>query len=220
MAAQSVGTVYAYPNNLGYFKAVIAGKFGNVTVDFKATQLGTDNKTPEFLKKNPFGQVPTMDTVDGPLFESNAITRYVARKGADKGLLGTNDYEASLIDQWVEVLRSNETAINGWIGPIFGFRPYDEKTWNAGKEQANKLLQGLNVHLEGREYLVGPRVTLAEVCCVPAMFYLFTMALDPEFRKPYPNVVRWFEHCCNLPQFKEVMGEAKLCSTVATPKQK
>ena len=34
------------------------------------------NKTPEFLKKNPNGEVPLMETPDGPIYESNAIAKY------------------------------------------------------------------------------------------------------------------------------------------------
>jgi len=33
-------------------------------------------KTPEFLKMNPIGKVPVLETPDGPIFESNAIARY------------------------------------------------------------------------------------------------------------------------------------------------
>lgn len=37
-------------------------------------------------------QVPTLETPDGGVFESNAIARYVARL-ADKGLFGASTYE-------------------------------------------------------------------------------------------------------------------------------
>lgn len=38
--------------------------------------MGTDNKTPEYLKKNPLGKVPVLDTPQGAIWESNAIARY------------------------------------------------------------------------------------------------------------------------------------------------
>ena len=39
--------------------------------------------------------------------------------------------------------------------------------------------------------------------------------LDPEFRKPYVNVNRYFVTCVNQPEFKEVFGDVTLCSVAA-----
>ncbi|PRQ20567.1 putative thioredoxin-like protein [Rosa chinensis] len=38
--------------------------------------MGVSNKTPQFLKMNPIGKVPVLETPDSPVFESNAIARY------------------------------------------------------------------------------------------------------------------------------------------------
>ena len=56
------------------------------------------SRTPEFLKLNPFGQVPTIQLDDGrPLAQSNAIMRYLAR-GSD--LIPADDYAAAQMDAW------------------------------------------------------------------------------------------------------------------------
>ena len=39
--------------------------------------------------------------------------------------------------------------------------------------------------------------------------------LDPTFRAPFANVNRWFMTIVNQPQFKKVLGEVKLCETMA-----
>jgi elongation factor 1-gamma len=36
-------------------------------------------KNEEHVKRHPLGKVPVLETAEGPLFESNAILRYVAR---------------------------------------------------------------------------------------------------------------------------------------------
>jgi glutathione S-transferase len=57
------------------------------------------SRTPEFLKLNPFGQVPTIQLDDGrPLAQSNAIIRYLAR-GSD--LIPADDYAAAQMDAWL-----------------------------------------------------------------------------------------------------------------------
>ena len=43
--------------NRNAFKALIAAQYVGVTIDVPPFTLGVDNKTPEFLKKNPFGRV-------------------------------------------------------------------------------------------------------------------------------------------------------------------
>ena len=42
----------------------------------------------EYLTKNPLGKIPTLVTENGPLFESNAILRYIARLKPESGLYG------------------------------------------------------------------------------------------------------------------------------------
>jgi hypothetical protein len=39
-------------------------------------QMGVTNKTPEYLARHPLGQVPLLDTPEGPLFESVTLARY------------------------------------------------------------------------------------------------------------------------------------------------
>ncbi len=39
---------------------------------------------------------------------------------------------------------------------------------------------------------------------------------DPEWRKPYPNVERYFMTCAQQPEFRKVMGDVVLCSAAPT----
>ena len=59
-------TIHSYPHNPNVFKALIAAEFGGLKIDYPQDfKFTVDNKTPEFLKKNPNGQVPTLDTPEG-----------------------------------------------------------------------------------------------------------------------------------------------------------
>jgi elongation factor 1-gamma len=45
-------------------------------------------KSAEYLKKHPWGKVPTLETPEGCIFESHSIMRYFARKAGK--MYGTN----------------------------------------------------------------------------------------------------------------------------------
>mmetsp|Transcript_13288 Transcript_13288/g.18678 ORF Transcript_13288/g.18678 Transcript_13288/m.18678 type:complete len:89 (+) Transcript_13288:36-302(+) len=50
-------------------------------------------KSPEFLKKNPLGKAPVIETNDGFLYETNAILRFIARLNPSKNLQGQGIFE-------------------------------------------------------------------------------------------------------------------------------
>lgn len=57
------------------------------------------SRTPEFLRLNPWGQVPVVEFGDGrTLAQSNAIIRYLAR-GSD--LIPTDAFAAAQMDAWL-----------------------------------------------------------------------------------------------------------------------
>jgi elongation factor 1-gamma len=65
--------VYCNQDSPRLFKILVTAKYAGVNIDVPPFKLGEDNKTAEFLKKNPVGKVPVLETPEGPIFESNAI---------------------------------------------------------------------------------------------------------------------------------------------------
>lgn len=60
-----------------------------------------------FKALSPLGKTPVLESDFGPLYETNTILRYIARKKKDKGYAGILPREESQIDQWLEYA-SNE----------------------------------------------------------------------------------------------------------------
>lgn len=203
--------LYTYPNNPRAWKALIAAQYVGVEVDCPAFEFGKDNKTPEFKKKNPCGKVPTLETPEGCLFESNAIARYVARQG-ESNLLGSNAYEASLVDQWLD-FASGEIGLPAaaWLYPIFGIVPQNVQATKQAKGDIRAALGVLNEHLSTKTFLVGERLTLADICVAMSVYSLYKMVLDSGFRKAFQNTNRWFLTCVNQPQFRAVIGDFTMC---------
>lgn len=70
----------------------------------------------------------------------------------------------------------------------------------------------LNSHLLTRTYLVGERVTLADISVAMTLLHLYQYVLEPNLRKPYANVNRWFQTIINQPQSIAVLGSFELAS--------
>lgn len=49
--------LWSPPGNKNAFKALIAARYVGAKIDMPPMQMGKTNKTPEFLKLNPFGKV-------------------------------------------------------------------------------------------------------------------------------------------------------------------
>eukprot|EP01024_Parvocaulis_polyphysoides_P017362 TRINITY_DN1767_c0_g2_i1.p1 TRINITY_DN1767_c0_g2~~TRINITY_DN1767_c0_g2_i1.p1 ORF type:complete len:445 (-),score=82.69 TRINITY_DN1767_c0_g2_i1:181-1371(-) len=174
--------------------------------------MGVDNKTAEFLKKNPHGKVPVLETDHGCVWESNAIARYVARL-ADKGLFGKTHLDAALVEQWIDFSTNEiDAPLMSWIFPLMGFWPYDKKKEDAAKEALKRSLEALNTYLMDKTFLVGDKITLADIILTCNMYHGYTKVFASDFRKAFPNVERYFLTCINQPQFKTVMGDVALCT--------
>ena len=201
------------------FTAAVCGKPLELLCKEPEFVFGETNRSDEFLKKFPMGKVPAYESSDGKvlLTESNAIAYYVA----NDQLRGKTDQDAGLVQQWVnfadnEILPSACT----WVFPTLGITQFNKGDTEAAKEHLKKCLNVLNVYLTSRTYLVGERITLADVVLACNMRMLYMIVLEPSFREPYGNVTRWFETLVNHPEFLKIVAETKLCEKTAQPDHK
>lgn len=84
------------------------------------------------------------------------------------------------------------------------------QTIEHAKEDVKKALTSLNSHLLTRTYLVGERLTLADISVATTLLHLYQYVLEPSLRKPYQNVNRWFQTVIYQPESIKVIGTFKL----------
>lgn len=147
----------------------------------------------------------------------------VAHLKADSTLVGRSNAEEAHIQQWVQFVDcSLSVALSAWVYPILGYVPYNKASETAAIERTRSHLATLERHLIKKTYLVGERVTLADISSAAALFGGFKMVFDAPFRKEFPAVTRWFTTIVNQPNFKAVAGEFDFCETQAkfTPPKK
>merc|ERR1712215_88009 len=209
------GTLYTYPDNFRAQKALIAAKYSGAQVTLaKDFVFGETNKSPEFLKKFPLGKVPAFEGSDGVvLTESNAIAYYLA----NEELRGGNDAaNRAKVVQWMSMADNDILpAACTWVFPTLGIMQFNKNATDRAKEGIKAALKTLNDHLLTRTFLVGERVSLADIAVACTLLSLYKQVLDPAFRKPFMNVTRWFTTVINQPNSKAVLGEVVLCTKMA-----
>jgi len=194
------------------WKIQIAGKYANVQIDTPAFEVGTDNKTPEFEKKSPLGKTPLLETPEGSISEPNAAARYVAKQSS-RPLFGTSNFEAAQVDQWIEFsVTEIDLPASVWVFPILGYIKNDPVATQRAKGDIRKVLEILNHHLGDRTFLVGERLSLADIVVATSLHRLYQKVLDDPFRKSFVNTNRWFTTIVNQPEYLAVAGPTTLAA--------
>jgi len=191
------------------------GKYSGAQVTLaKDFVFGETNKSPEFLKKFPLGKVPAFEGSDGVvLTESNAIAYYLA----NEELRGGNDAaNRAKVVQWMSMADNDILpAACTWVFPTLGIMQFNKNATDRAKEDIKAALKTLNDHLLTRTFLVGERVSLADIAVACTLLSLYKQVLDPAFRKDFGNVTRWFTTVVNQPNAKAVLGGVVLCTKMA-----
>jgi GST-like protein len=166
--------LYSLPTPNGVKVSILLEELGLPYEVHKVAFDKNDQTSPEFLSLNPNNKIPAILDPQGPggkplaLFESGAILIYLAEK---TGKLIPQDparrYEAI---QWLMFQM-------GGIGPMFGQLGFFHKF--AGKDfedkrprdryaaESKRLLNVLNGHLKGREWMVGDEYGIADIAIFP-----------------------------------------------------
>ena len=193
--------VSGHAHRVELFLSLLKVPFQLVDVNLRAGE----QKQPDFLRKNPFGQVPVIEDGDVTLADSNAILVYLAERYDKSGSWYPRDaLAAARVQQWLSVAAGQLAA-----GPatargikLFGF-PLDHAR---AVTVAGQLLPVLDQALAQRAFLAGAAPTIADVA-----IYSYT-ALAPEGEvslEPYGNIRAWLARVEALPGFVPMQRAAR-----------
>ncbi|KAI5886115.1 thioredoxin-like protein [Schizophyllum commune H4-8] len=174
-----------------------------------------EHKKPEFVEKQPFGQVPYIVDDDGfTLFESRAIARYLNDKYPEQGinLVPTGLKEKALFEQAVSIEGSNfdryaSSAVAEKIfKPMKGLGGSDELA-KTELEVLDKKLDAYDVILGRQKYLAGDKLTLADLFHIPYGSMLAKIGYNGLEKKP--NVARWWKDISSRESWQAVKDGVK-----------
>ena len=161
--------------------------------------MAGENRQEEHLKRNPSGQMPTLELDDGSfLAEVTVICEYLDEKSGGTNLIGKTPEERAETRMWT---RRIDLQI---IEPLTsGFR-YSEglelfKTRMITipdaaedlKAIAQEKIEWLNEQMEGKEFVCGNRFSLADVMLF--CFLNFGTTVGQSINQDCTNIVSWYE---------------------------
>jgi glutathione S-transferase len=128
--------------------------------------LTGEHKQPDFLRLNPAGKVPVLVDGDIVIPESAAIVLYLADKYPEKRFLPASVEERARVYRWV-MFAVTELEQPLWrISKHTALYPEDKRLAAdivLAKEEFRAMAAILDSHLEGRRFIVGDSLTVAEL---------------------------------------------------------
>jgi len=155
-----------------------------------------EQKRPEFLALNAFGQVPVIDDNGVVIADSTAILVYLAKRYGGEAWLPQDPVGAAMVQRWLSVasgpLASGPASAR--LVTLFG-APLDV---DATLSRAHALLAVMEGELSRRDFLAGDAPTIADLAC-----YAY-VAHAPEGNvslAQYPRIRAWLVRIESLPRF-------------------
>ena len=169
-----------------------------------------ENQSAEYLQKNPFGKVPTIE-VDGELlYETVAIIEYLNTTLANDKFSPSSPMQIArmrqimaIIDNYLYPPAVLTIVIQRLIVPSQGGTASEEMVKNA-VAPAQKASQAIESLVVGSPYLLGNEITIADFYLIPIFIYL---SQTPEFEAitaRTPKLRTWWDKVNQLPNVKKV----------------
>lgn len=162
-----------------------------------------EQKRPEFLALNAFGQVPVIDDNGVVVADSTAILVYLAKRYGGQAWLPQDPVGAAAVQRWLSVASGPLAAgpASARLVTLFG-APLDA---DATLARAHALLAVMEGELRQRDFLAGDAPTIADVAC-----YAY-VAHAPEGNvslADYPHIRAWLDRIEHLPRFVPMASSA------------
>lgn len=194
-----------YAETLNPRKACAVARYLKSPVEFVAVDLAKgEHKQPDFLAMNPNGKVPVLEDGGKTVWEANAIMCYLAdAAGSD---LWPGDRRQIEVIRWLSWNADHFTRHAGMlyfehiIKPAIGMGAPDPAAVAEATGYVKQFASVLEVHLNGRKYLVDDALTVADFAVAVSLPYAAPakLALDG-----FPEIQRWHARLNELEAWRQ-----------------
>jgi glutathione S-transferase len=161
--------------------------------------LRGESRTPDYLAKNPSGQIPLLEVDGRYLAESNAILWFVA---AGTSLAPEQRIERAEVLQWMffeqHALEPNIGAAYFWLSLVRGGRELQTHALEDWMERGYAALQVMENHLKTHQYFAAGQLTVADIA-----LYGYTHVADhcDYDLSTFPAIRAWLRRVEQTPGF-------------------
>ncbi|HEY1694495.1 MAG TPA: glutathione S-transferase family protein [Polyangiaceae bacterium] len=165
-----------------------------------------EHKNPEYLALNANGAVPTLTDGDFVLTESRAIMQYLASKKPEAGLLPKDEAARADVTRWQFWDASHFSpsiatiAFEKLLKGMLGLGDPDARKIEEALGNFRRFATVLNKRLEGKQYVVGSALTLADLTLASSLMYAKQSEIP---LAEFPNVASWFQRISDLDGWKK-----------------
>jgi len=207
------GKLYTYSDNPRSTALKAVAKANSLELELVDT--APPNVDANYLLLNHLGKVPTFQGADGyVLSECIAIAIYLTSQNEKTTLLGKTKQDYASILKWMSFANSEILPpLGGWFRPLIGRDPYNKRNVEDSQKATLKAVHVLEEHLLVNTYLVGERLTLADLFTVGIMARGFQYFFDAKWRAENSNVARWYETVYNQPIYSSITKPLELIET-------
>jgi len=205
--------IYAFPPSPRGFKVMaVANHLGlDWTLHMIDLRKG-EQRAPQYAALNPNMRMPTLKDGDYVLWESDAIIQYLAAKRPESGLWPIDERARLDVTRWQfwNLAHWDSTCaifVFEYVAKplVLGIKEPDMAAIAKGTEMFHRNAKVLDGHLEGRTYITGENLTLADFSVGCAM-NLAEMAHFP--LEPYGEIKRWYANLGALPAWQQTLAQA------------
>lgn len=195
------GEFFGWKDNFRSQKVLVVAKYSGQNV-----ALQENFKLSDFS----LGSVPALEVKsangDKKFLEKSAAIAYFFADENLKG--GKNELNQAEVLQWLFWGEEDLLpAIFNHVFPILGLMPAKKNE----KSEIFPVLEKLNKVLKLKTFLVGERISLADISLSLNLVLLFERGLLKEDREKFPYLLRWFETIIHQKNVQDVIGEIKFC---------
>jgi glutathione S-transferase len=164
------------------------------------------NRSPEFVAKNPMGTLPVLELDDGTLIaESVAICRYFEEQKPQPPLMGIDARDRAIVEMWqrrmeLELLLPIAQAFRNRHEFFKGRIPQVPEYGEVCKEAALKRMVWLDGVLADRKFIAGDRYSIADITAMIGIDFgrVSAIRIQPEQK----NLARWHQEVSSRPSAK------------------
>lgn len=212
--------LYVFPPSPVAFKVLaVANHLG---LDYRTHMVDLrkgEQNLPGYAALNPNMRMPTLKEDDFVLWESNAISQYLAGKKPESGLLPHDEMARLDVTRWQfwELAHWHPAcavfALEYIVKPmVLGAGEPDQVAIAKGTEAFHRAAKVLDGQLKRRRYVTGDRLTLADFSLGAAMT-LAEMAHYPI--EPYGEIKRWYAGLSALPAWQKTAAQSVMTPATA-----